>query len=149
MQTIPDQDVRNYLYMSHFIPTRPAKILDLTYGEGEVIPYYDPYTKSIIFEPDPEEGGTLKKGQKGYHTIKVSDSMAAFIENIKNSKGLENGQLLFPSNEKDAFSKLISKSLADQGIEGFSKRTQLPAYDVWGRRFIRTLKDLRASTSSG
>tara|TARA_Y100000590_G_scaffold254645_1_gene285962 strand:- start:11733 stop:14381 length:2649 start_codon:yes stop_codon:yes gene_type:complete len=149
LQTIPDQDIRNFMYMSHFIPTRLEKLFNLTYGAGKSIPYYDPERQMIVFQPDFSKSGTLEEsGMKKYHNFQISDAMAAFIENIKNSKGLQNGQRLFPDDDEGSFSNKISSQLASQGDEGFTKRTQSRDYDSWGRRAIKYAKDMRAVTST-
>ena len=149
LQTIPDQDIRNFMYMSHFIPTRLEKLLNLTYGLGKSIPYYDPERQMIVFQQDFSKSGTLSESKvKKYHNFKISDAMAAFIENIKDSKDLKNGQRLFPDDDEGSFSKIISSKLALQGDEGFTKRTQSPDYDSWGRRYIKYAKDMRSVTST-
>jgi hypothetical protein len=144
MQTLTDQDVRNFMYMAHFIPTRIEKFLDLSYGKGKIIPYYDSERQMIVFQPDFSGKGVFVDGKKGYNNIKVSDSMAAFIENIAKSKGLKKGQNIFPDNIKN----LILSQLSNQGDEGFIARTGSQEYAAWGRRSIKQdeLKTFRAMT---
>ena len=156
LAVVENPEVKNFLYLKFFLPPRAVQFKNLVYGKGSgIAPYYDPDTKMIVFESDPDVidestgiRGSKTLGQKHYFNFIVSDNIHNSITRM-HEKNVENGLVggnkppaLFPTlyNTEDN-TKIINEIRRPGGLFDL---TNTPAYrKMWQRGGINDVADLR------
>ena len=157
LSVVQDPEIERFLYLKFFIPTRAVQFKDLVYGkESGLTPYYDPETKMIVFEGDPDVidedtgvRGSKTLGKKHYFNFIVSDHLDEFFKRMHQNNlksGLVGGNkplALFPTLYKDRSSNTrIIREIRRKG--GLFDLTNTPAYrKKWQRGGINNVLDLR------
>ena len=157
LSVVQDPEIERFLYLKFFIPTRAVQFKDLVYGkESGLTPYYDPETKMIVFESDPDVidedtgvRGSKTLGKKHYFNFIVSDHLDEFFKRMHQNNlksGLVGGNkplALFPTLYKDRSSNTrIIREIRRKG--GLFDLTNTPAYrKKWQRGGINNVLDLR------
>ena len=153
LQVIQDPDVKNFIYLKFFIPTRTEQFKNLTYGKG-TLPYYDPDKRMIVFESDTKidkktgVSGSKTLGKKHYFNFIVSDHIHNILTRI-NQSNIESGLLkeknlfpLFPTlHNTDNNTKILNEIRRPGGL--FELTNTNTYKKKWQRDGLNDVTDLR------